>query len=77
MVNNMETNKFIIAFDDNTKNKYIVSMYRNSVSTSTDIGDAIEFNTEEEAKVVANYLNCRYNTEIYYPMVIKTQIIKL
>lgn len=65
--------KFVIFFNETSTNrKYIEYIYRTSVSTDKDIGDAIEFDDKETALLVAKYLNNREGTTKYKVMVIKT-----
>ena len=67
--------KYLIYYNEtSTSKKYIESIYRNSISTDTDIGDAIEFTDKETALKVAEYLNKRDSVSKYKVMCIKTTI---
>lgn len=64
--------KYVIYCDETqTSRKYVYTIYRNSVSDSKDIGDAIEFEDKETAISVKNYLSKR-EKEQYKVMCIKT-----
>lgn len=67
--------KYLIYYDETaTSKKYIDTIYRNSISTDTDMGDAIEFMDKETALKVADYLNKRDSVSKYKVMCIKTTI---
>ena len=64
--------KYIIYCDETTTSrKYVYTIYRNSVSDSKDIGDAIEFYDKDTAISVKNYLSKR-EKEDYKVLCIKT-----
>lgn len=65
----------IYVIKTNTQNKeYLSYIYRNSISKNEDIGDAIEFETKEQALVIKDYLNKREEKSVYRVMCIKTTI---
>lgn len=67
--------KYIIYFNEtSTSKEYIATIYRNSKSTTTDMGDGIEFEDKETALKVKDYLNKREGTTKYKVMCIKTTI---
>ena len=67
--------KYIIYFNEGTASKkYVHYIYRNSVSDSEDIGDAIEFDSKELSLMLMEYLNKREGTTKYKVMCIKTTI---
>lgn len=67
--------KYLIYYNEtSTSKKYIESIYRNSLSTDTDMGDAIEFGDKDTALKVAEYLNKRDGVTKYKVMCIKTTI---
>jgi hypothetical protein len=67
--------KYLIYYNEtSTSKKYIETIYRNSTSTDTDMGDAIEFDDKETALKVADYLNKRDSVSKYKVMCIKTTI---
>ena len=67
--------KYLIYYNEtSTSKKYIETIYRNSTSTDTDMGDAIEFDDKETALKVADYLNKRDSVNKYKVMCIKTTI---
>lgn len=68
--------KYIIYYNETpTSKKYVEAIYRTSVSTDTDEGDAIEFDDKETALKVKEYLNNRADTTRKYKvMCIKTTI---
>lgn len=67
--------QYLVYYNEtSTSKKYIISIYRNSLSTSTDMGDAIEFNDKDTALKVAEYLNKRDSVNKYKVMCIKTTI---
>lgn len=68
--------KYIIYYDETTTSKkYVETIYRTSISTDSDNGDAIEFDDKETAIMVKEYLNNRAdNTRKYKVMCIKTII---
>lgn len=69
----MET--YLIYYDKTqTSREYLKYIYRNSIGTDTDIGDAIEFNDKETSLKVASYLNTREGVDKYKVLCIKTTI---
>ena len=67
--------KYIIYFNETTTSKeYIGTIYRNSKSSYTDIGEAIEFDDKETAIMVKDYMNKREGTTKYKVMCIRTTI---
>lgn len=67
--------KYLIYFNEtSTSKKYVEYIYRTSVSTDTDMGDAIEFDDKDTALKVAEYLNKRDGVTKYKVMCIKTTI---
>lgn len=67
--------KYLIYYNESmTSKKYIGTIYRNTISTNTDMGDAIEFLDKETALKVAEYLNKRDSVSKYKVMCIKTTI---
>lgn len=67
--------KYLIYYDEtSTSKEYISTIYRNSKSTTTDMGNAIEFNDKETAILIKKYLNQREGTTKYKVMCIKTTI---
>lgn len=65
--------KYVLFTKDGSSKKFIQSIYRNSTSKSTDIGDAIEFVNDEQAMTMAEYLS-RREKEDFYVMCIETTI---
>lgn len=65
--------KYVLFTRDGSSKKFIQSIYRNSTSKSTDIGDAIEFVNEEQSIIVAEYLSKR-EKEDFFVMCIETTI---
>lgn len=66
--------KYIIYKEEGTSNKkYLETIYRNSVSTDVDMGDALELPTKSLALDLCEYLNKREN-EKYKVMCVKTTI---
>ena len=66
--------KYIIYKEEGTSNKeYVGTIYRNSVSTDSDIGDALELPTKSLALDLCDFLNKRGNVK-YKVMCIKTTI---
>jgi hypothetical protein len=67
--------KYVIYFNEtSTSKEYIGTIYRNSKSAYTDIGEAIEFDDKETAIMVKDYMNKREGTTKYKVMCIKTTI---
>ena len=67
--------KYIIYYNETSTSKnYISSIYRTSKSTTTDMGDAIEFDDKETALKIKDYLNKRESVNKYKVMCIKTTI---
>lgn len=67
--------KYLIYFNETaTSKKYIEYIYRNSVGTDTDIGDAIEFIDKDTALKVKDYLNSRDGVKKYKVMCVKTTV---
>ena len=67
--------KYIIYYNETeTCKQYVGTIYRNSKSTYTDIGEAIEFNDKETAIMVKDYMNKREGTTKYKVMCIRTTI---
>lgn len=67
--------KYLIYYNEtSTSKQYISSIYRNSKSANTDMGDAIEFENKETALKVKEYLNKREGVTKYKVMCIKTTI---
>ncbi len=67
--------KYLIYFNEtSTSKQYISYIYRNSLSKSSDIGDAIEFFDKDTAIKVKDYLNKRDSVSKYKVMCIKTTI---
>ncbi len=67
--------KYIIYYNESSTSKqYISTIYRNSKSTTTDMGDAIEFEDKETVLKVKDYLNKREGVTKYRVMCIKTTI---
>lgn len=65
--------KYLIYYNEtSTSKKYIETIYRNSISTDTDMGDAIEFMDKDTALKVKDYLNNRDGVTKYKVMCIKT-----
>lgn len=48
-----------------TNRQYVNQIYRVSIYTGSDIGDAIEFNSIEEAKIVCDLIKRRNKTKTY------------
>ena len=52
--------KYLIYYDEtSTSRRYVENIYRNSIGTDIDVGDAIEFDNRELALKMAEYLNKR------------------
>ena len=69
----MSNEKYLIYFDETpTSKKYLRYIYRSSISSDTDIGDAIEFDDKETALKIKDYLNRREDVNKYKVMCIKT-----
>jgi len=67
--------KYIIYYNESSTSKqYIGSIYRNSKSTTADMGDAIEFEDKETALNVKDYLNKREGVTKHKVMCIRTSI---
>ena len=67
--------KYVIYYDSTpTCKNYITTIYRNSKSTSEDIGSAIEVTDKNTALTIKNLLNSREETKKYKVMCIKTTI---
>lgn len=67
--------KYIIYYNEtSTSKKYVETIYRNSISTDTDMGDAIEFSDKETALKVRDFLNTRDGVTKYKVMCIKTSV---
>ncbi|MBQ6547297.1 MAG: hypothetical protein IJL74_04810 [Bacilli bacterium] len=67
--------KYLIYFNETpTSKQYISYVYRNSLSKSSDIGDAIEFDDKDTAIKMKDYLNRRDSVSKYKVMCIKTTI---
>lgn len=67
--------KYLIYYNESsTSKKYIETIYRNSLSSDTDMGDAIEFEDKETALKIADYLNKRDGVTKYKVMCVKTTI---
>ncbi len=65
--------KYIVYYDENpTSKEYIATIYRNSRSTTSDIGSAIEFTDKDTALKIREYLNEREGNTKYKVMCIKT-----
>ena len=62
----------IYYYETSTSKDYISTIYRSSKSTSTDMGNAIEFDDKETAIRVKDYLNEREGVTKYKVMCIKT-----
>ena len=66
--------KYVIYKNEGTTNKkFIQTIYRNSTSESSDMGDALELPNKELALGLCDYLNDR-DSEKYKVMCIKTTI---
>ena len=66
--------KYVIYKSEGTASKkYLQTIYRNSTSVSSDIGDAIEYNDKELAINTSKYLSVR-EKENYKVMSITTTI---
>lgn len=66
--------KYVIYKSEGTTNKkFIQTIYRNSTSESSDMGDALELPSKELALGLCDYLNDR-DSEKYKVMCIKTTI---
>lgn len=48
-----------------TNRQYVTQIYRTSIYTSKDIGDAIEFDTIDEAKIVRDLVARRDKSKTY------------
>ena len=60
---------------ENEKIQYLSAIYRTSTSTTTDIGDALEFTNKEVALAICNELNERqYTGYTFKVLAIKTVI---
>ena len=58
-----------------TNREYVYYIQRNSASTSSDLGDAIEFDSKELALMIAKYLTNRTNdNKKYYVLSMVTKI---
>lgn len=67
--------KYLIYFDETpTSRKYLTYFYRNSVSDTKDIGDAIEFDEKQTALNLSEYLKRREKTNKYKVLCVKTTI---
>ena len=67
--------KYLIYCNEtSTSKQYISTIYRNSKSSTTDMGDAIEFEDKETALKVKDYLNEREHVTKYRVMCIKTTV---
>ena len=67
--------KYLIYYNEtSTSKQYISSIYRNSKSVNSDMGDGIEFEDKETALKVKDYLNKREGTTKYKVMCIKTTV---
>ena len=67
--------KYLIYFNETpTSKQYISYVYRNSLSKSSDIGDAIEFDDKDTAIKMKDYLSRRDSVSKYKVMCIKTTI---
>ena len=65
--------KYLIYFNETaTCKKFIGTIYRNTTSEYTDMGDAIEFDDKETALKVRDYLNNRQKVTKHKVMCIKT-----
>lgn len=53
--------KYIIFQNKREYRVYVDTIYRNSVSTDRDIGEAIEFSDIDMAKSICSYINVREN----------------
>jgi len=51
--------------EGSTNKKFVYYIQRNSISTSNDLGDAIEFDNEEQATSMKEYLSSRENDKLY------------
>lgn len=70
--------KYVIYYKETeTSKKYIETIYRNSISTDTDMGDAIEFYDKDVAIKVADYLNKRDRVNKYRVMCIQTTMLEV
>lgn len=70
-MNNNE--KYIIFKREGTSSKkYLTTIYRNSISTSSDIGDALEFNNKDLAVDLAEILGKRERETLYVLSVVTT-----
>lgn len=68
----MNNEKYVIYYYETaTSKQYVYTIYRNSVSHSKDIGDAIEFEDKETAIKVKDYLLKREKDD-YKVICIKT-----
>ena len=66
--------KYVIYKNEGTTNKkFVQTIYRNSTSESSDMGDALELSNKELALGLCYYLNDR-DSEKYKVMCIKTTI---
>lgn len=69
--------KYLIFYIDSTnKKRYVEDIYRNSISTDSDIGDAIEFFDKDTALIVCNYLNKRDNDTTKYKVLCQKTILE-
>ena len=67
--------KYVIFYYESATNKqYVSTIYRNSKSMTTDIGDSIEFYDSETALKIRDYLNKREGTTKYKVNCIKTTV---
>lgn len=65
--------KYLIYYNEtSTSKKYIETIYRNNLSTDTDMGDAIEFFDKDTALKVRDFLNTRDGVTKYKVMCVKT-----
>lgn len=70
----MSNEKYVIyRIEGTSSKKYIYTIYRNSTSESSDIGNAIEFENKELALSMKDYLSNR-EKENYKVLCIKTTI---
>lgn len=68
----MEKEKYVIFKKDDGSPRYIYCINRNSVNTSGDIGDAIEFENSETAKSAMEHIKKDYPDTAFGIFCIKT-----
>lgn len=62
--------KYVIKCDSN----YLTTIYQNSLSTSTSINNAMEFDSLENAKAVRNYITTRNENYTYSIIEVETKM---